>query len=761
MLRSRNVSLQPVAKIADGNKRPTTLDALSSEVLVELLNEKMPLDTADGCNHRTKVIRDLELVVRKWITDTLLKQNKPKEFAETAGGKICISGSFRLNIHDPDADIDAVCLVPEMITRDDFFDTLYARLSVHPDVTKLAPPVREARVPLINMHFRGVEIDLQMARLAMKKVDPGTNILDRDILRGIAPEQIRSVNGPRDNEVLPHLVKNWDNFLVVLRAVRLWSKKRGVFKNKFGYLGGINCVILAAYACQRYPDCSPSMILRALFHLFARWRWKAQYVGTGADRRLVEQQPLRICKTVESDYSLYRKFGNANIPDFHPWNEDYARGRRCSCGCGKPANRFEPERNLMPMITPCYPAINSMKATWSTRDIIIEELQRAATLADGVHKVLREEKKRRRRRAKGQDSSSSASSTPLRHEIKEAWKRVFEPYCFPSQFDYFISIGCEATTQDHFDKWEGWLSSQLISFSNSTKFLARSGIMTSLRLWKEPCKDTPWWPRKKEACKCHCCVATVERERRRRGGAAETDAFAKDDDDSSPRFTAFWLFGVRLNRESLKLSGGKLDLRDPFNRFWYSEKSGPGAVMMKAMFDPEDPELRQDSLANMRLHMKIFNWKELKNSVPRAFLYEAFGGRDAVLTARKKRRAEAKGKNVKDESEVRKSDAATKVDGAAVDESMKVEAKTLDAKSTVEDVNVAAEKVAPLDEATSVVEEIKLAHQLEIVRAEKDFEEEEGIADDDVIRASWWSTYDDNGMTSSERPKKKVRLVMS
>lgn len=43
------------------------------------------------------------------------------------------------------------------------------------------------------------------------------------------------------------------SFLAVLRVVRVWAKRRGLYANKMGYLGGVNFNILVAMICQVPP----------------------------------------------------------------------------------------------------------------------------------------------------------------------------------------------------------------------------------------------------------------------------------------------------------------------------------------------------------------------------------------------------------------------------------------------------------------------------------------------------------------------------
>lgn len=53
-------------------------------------------------------------VVHQWVTDSALEAGLPEEAATAAGGKIYTSGSYRLRIHEPGSDIDAICVAPQV-----------------------------------------------------------------------------------------------------------------------------------------------------------------------------------------------------------------------------------------------------------------------------------------------------------------------------------------------------------------------------------------------------------------------------------------------------------------------------------------------------------------------------------------------------------------------------------------------------------------------------------------------------------------------
>lgn len=55
--------------------------------------------------------------------------------------------------------------------------------------------VEDAFVPLIKLHYRGIDIDILFARLALKEVPDGQELADDNILRNLDEKSIRSLNG--------------------------------------------------------------------------------------------------------------------------------------------------------------------------------------------------------------------------------------------------------------------------------------------------------------------------------------------------------------------------------------------------------------------------------------------------------------------------------------------------------------------------------------------------------------------------------------
>jgi poly(A) polymerase Pap1 len=59
--------------------------------------------------------------VREWIRSVCTKRGLPQDVIDSADGQLFTSGSYRLGVHEPGADIDTILVAPNMCTRQDFF----------------------------------------------------------------------------------------------------------------------------------------------------------------------------------------------------------------------------------------------------------------------------------------------------------------------------------------------------------------------------------------------------------------------------------------------------------------------------------------------------------------------------------------------------------------------------------------------------------------------------------------------------------------
>ena len=204
---------------------------------------------------RTMITTGLGRIIKEWIKECGRRDGRDSDIVNNSGGKIFEFGSYRLGVHSPGTDIDALCVAPRHIDRTKhFFGVLPEMLRNDERVTELVE-VQEAFVPCIKMVFCGVDIDLLFARVELKEVGDNLDSLDNiAILRNCDQDSIKSLNGRRATDAILSHIPNIENFQLTLRSIKLWAKNRGIYSNVFGYCGGVAYAILVAYICKENPQ---------------------------------------------------------------------------------------------------------------------------------------------------------------------------------------------------------------------------------------------------------------------------------------------------------------------------------------------------------------------------------------------------------------------------------------------------------------------------------------------------------------------------
>uniref|UniRef100_A0A3Q7JEJ9 Poly(A) polymerase nucleotidyltransferase domain-containing protein n=1 Tax=Solanum lycopersicum TaxID=4081 RepID=A0A3Q7JEJ9_SOLLC len=184
---------------------------------------------------RRNAIDKLKKIVVEWVKTVTYQRGLPKKYLKFASGTILTYGSYGLGVYNSESDIDALCVGPYFATiAEDFFIVLHNMLASRPEVSEIHC-VKDAKVPLMRFKFDGISIDLPYARLKVISI----------------PEV----------------------FQAVLRCIKLWAKRRGVYANLLGFFGGIHLAVLSAFICQRHPSASLSALILLLFKTFALWPW--------------------------------------------------------------------------------------------------------------------------------------------------------------------------------------------------------------------------------------------------------------------------------------------------------------------------------------------------------------------------------------------------------------------------------------------------------------------------------------------------------
>lgn len=242
------------------------------------------------------------------------------------------------------ADIDTLIVVPRHIERVDFFASFGVYLK---KISKCeyVRSVEEAFVPVMKTKIDGIELDILFSRLALKNIPNDQDLREGFLLKNLDEKSVRSLNGCRVTDDILLLVPNHESFRLALRAVKHWAKRRGIYSNVLGYLGGVSWAMLVARTCQLYPNAAPSTLLQKFFLVFRQWPWP---------------KPVLLRQNSEDNVNL-------GFPVWDPRENS--------------SDRF----HLMPIITPSYPQQNStFNVTNSTREIMKEEFILASNVIDEI-----------------------------------------------------------------------------------------------------------------------------------------------------------------------------------------------------------------------------------------------------------------------------------------------------------------------------------------------------------------------------------------
>ena len=235
---------------------PTEKDRVHTHVLVEYLQAQGVQETKVQLTHRIRVLDTLNKILQVWF-----KKQK-------ATMKLYPFGSYALGVHGPEGDIDL--LMCSSVPRQFVFQNLGYILPNHPSIEKYSL-VEHSFVPVIKFTLMGIEIDLIYA-----KVEPETEaIMAKDLndkrLLSLGEVDLRSLNGYRVTMSLLKLVPNVATYRTTLVTIKLWAKRRFIYSNIMGFLGGISWALLTAKICQLYPNASASRCVDKFFQFFILW----------------------------------------------------------------------------------------------------------------------------------------------------------------------------------------------------------------------------------------------------------------------------------------------------------------------------------------------------------------------------------------------------------------------------------------------------------------------------------------------------------
>ncbi|XP_062024117.1 nuclear poly(A) polymerase 4-like [Rosa rugosa] len=322
---------------------PTEFDIERTLELEKFLVEAGLYESKEEAAKREEVLHRIGQIVKDWVKQLTQLRGYTDQMVEDANALIFTFGSYRLGVHGPGAEIDTLCVGPSYVNREeDFFFVLHNILAEMEEVTELQP-VPDAHVPVMKFKFDGISIDLLYASVSLLVVPEDLDISDVSLLYNIDEPTVRSLSGCRDVDQILKLVPNVEHFCTTLRCLRFWAKRRGVYSNVIGFLGGVNWALLVARVCQLYPNAVPSMLVSRFFRVYTQWRWP---------------NPVMLCAIEEDELG------------FGVWDP-----RKNPCD----------RTHHMPVITPAYPCMNSSyNVSKSTLRVMMEQFQHGNKICEEI-----------------------------------------------------------------------------------------------------------------------------------------------------------------------------------------------------------------------------------------------------------------------------------------------------------------------------------------------------------------------------------------
>lgn len=306
-------------------------------------------------------------------------------------------GSYALGIDSPGTDIDALCVC----TSAEDLSTLFAGIeqALRADArTSHLVLIPEAIVPTIKLCLRGIDVDLIFAQLARAQLPTIAELETEDVLCGLDLNAVRALNGYRVAQCMRALIPHRDHWCAAVKIIKLWAKRRGLYGNSFGFLGGIGYALLMTLVHQLYPNALTATLVEKFFLVLERWPWPTPVMLNELQKRA--------------------RGGNLSRVNEMVWTREIGA-------------------NLMPILTPAFPAMNAAyNVNRSTLALLKAEISRARALLE---------------QSRGSDASERAN----------AWQTLFEGAPFFTRYPIYLELEIKATSAHAYEIWLGFVESRI------------------------------------------------------------------------------------------------------------------------------------------------------------------------------------------------------------------------------------------------------------------------------------------------------------
>ncbi|KAL3626622.1 hypothetical protein CASFOL_030171 [Castilleja foliolosa] len=222
---------------------------------------------------RRNIIDKLRKIVMKWAKRVAYQRRLPNSYIRASSATVVVYGSYGLGVHDHESGIDALCVGPSFATMaEDFFIVLKNMLMSRPEVSEVLC-FKDAEVSLMRLSFDGISVDLTYAKLNIIAVPENVDLANPLFSSNTDDMSLRSLSCVCANKRILELVPNIEVYQSLLRCVKFWAKRRGIYGKELGLFGGVNLGVLAAFVCRKQPSASLSVLVSSFLQTFAFWPW--------------------------------------------------------------------------------------------------------------------------------------------------------------------------------------------------------------------------------------------------------------------------------------------------------------------------------------------------------------------------------------------------------------------------------------------------------------------------------------------------------